>query len=536
MTMLCVPITMRTPEQAFAEAAEAKSLGADIVEFRVDEFFSGDSASGESEAAAIVRTIAESPLPVILTCRIADEGGAYDGPEDARVSLFERVATGGSPPAYLDVELAAYTRSANFRQKVNLCVTHAKQVRDVPTRLILSSHDFQTRPPDLSRRMMAMYAEPACAVAKIAFRARSLRDNVELFELLRGAPKPTIALGMAEFGLMSRVLAPKFGGLLTFASLKRESATAPGQPTIREMLDLYRFRSIQASTKVYGVLGWPVGHSMSPLIHNAGFEAVGHDGVYLPMPVAPGENEDDARASFKATVEGVLRWPALDFAGASVTIPFKSCPRAGAEPFAMDADGLVTAAGAANTIAVAPDGWRLANTDVAGIVEPLREAFGELAGQMVVIWGGGGAARAAALGLTREGAGVRLTNRTASKAEAIAASIPGVRTISAQEARTSRARAHINTTPIGMTGGPAPDAMAIPVPELADADAGTVIFDTVYNPIETPTLKAARERGLRTIDGVRMFVTQAAAQFELWTGKPAPKQLFDRLMRETLAN
>ncbi|TVQ60175.1 MAG: type I 3-dehydroquinate dehydratase [Phycisphaerales bacterium] len=534
MTMLCVPIAVRTPEQTLADAAEAKALGADIVEFRVDEFFNGESASSESEATAIVRTIADAPLPVILTCRIADEGGAYDGPEDARVSLFERVATGGSPPAYLDVELAAYTRSANFRQKVNLCVSHAKQVRDVPTRLILSSHDFQTRPADLSRRIMAMYAEPACAVAKIAFRARSLRDNVELFELLRGAPKPTIALGMGEFGLMSRVLAPKFGGLLTFASLRRDAATAPGQATIREMLDLYRFRSIQANTKVYGVLGWPVAHSMSPLVHNAGFEAVGHDGVYLPMPVAGGESEDDARASFKATVEGVLRWAALDFAGASVTIPFKSCPRAGVGPFARDNDGLVAAAGAANTIVVAADGWRLANTDLAGIVGPLRESLGELAGQTVVIWGAGGAARAAALGLSREGADVRITNRTVSRSEAIAASISGVRTITSEDARTCRARAHINTTPIGMHGGPAPEAMAVPIDELAHVSAETVFFDTVYNPIETPMLKAARARGCRTIDGVRMFGAQAAAQFELWTGKPAPKQLFDRLVRETL--
>src|SRR5690606_36849201 len=136
------------------------------------------------ETAAIVqRLVAESPLPSIVTCRAAFEGGQYTGGEDERVSLYEAICTGEHPPRYIDVELATYRRSANVRQKVDLAVQHPGQVREVRARLILSSHDFDDRPADLLRRIASMVDEPACAVAKFAWRARSLRDNLEAFEL-----------------------------------------------------------------------------------------------------------------------------------------------------------------------------------------------------------------------------------------------------------------------------------------------------------------------------------------------------------------
>src|SRR5262249_43988623 len=151
--------------------------------------------------------------------------------------------------------------SANIKQKINLAIDHPEQIRDLTTSLILSSHDFNSRPPDLIRQLERMYSEPACRVVKVAFRTRSVRDNLELLDIVSAGRagdsggKPIIALGMGPFGLMSRVLAPKFGGFLTFASLRRDSAPAPGQPTISELLGLYRFRSIGSATKVYGVIG-----------------------------------------------------------------------------------------------------------------------------------------------------------------------------------------------------------------------------------------------------------------------------------------
>jgi len=538
------------------DAREAEMRGADLVEYRVDEFFGGDDAEGEQ----IVGLVADSPLPCIVTCRSSEEGGAYDGDDDARVSLYERLGTAEHPPAYIDVELATYTRSANIRRKIDLAVEHPKQLRDVHTRLILSMHDFGGRPPDLTRRLAAAYAEPAASVVKVAYRARSIRDNLELFEILRDAQKPTIALGMGEFGLMSRVLAPKFGGFLTFASLRAEGVTAPGQPTIDELLNLYRFRSIGRDTKVYGVIGWPVAHSMSPLVHNAGFEAVGHDGVYLPMPVAADENDAEAsRVSFDATVGAMLADESIGMLGASITIPFKEIARSARLPgvCGTDFNEDVAEIGAANTINAewataeghAYVSASLSNTDSVAISGLLADELERIAGATIGIIGAGGVALAAAYAATTRGGNVMIFNRTLSRAQKLVEHTNRPRVSGDRPGGSFRGEAHaaalsqlpesrcevlINCTPVGMSGGPDPDGLSIPIPDMTNIGPDTVFFDTVYNPIETPMLRAARERGCRTIDGVQMFVRQAAAQFELWTGKPAPVELFDRLVREAL--
>ncbi|MEQ8770889.1 MAG: type I 3-dehydroquinate dehydratase [Phycisphaerales bacterium] len=561
MTLVCVPIFVEDIDAALRDAVAARDAGADLVEWRIDTYFSGSTGSDTEDGVVVAelqRLLAESPLPAILTCRPTWEGGDYDGDDADRVALFEKLCTGESAPAYLDVELAAYTRSANIRQKIDLCVNHPKQIRDVRTKLILSIHDFKKRPDNLDRRLLEAYDAPACAVVKVAYRARSLRDNLDLFELTRGSPKPTIALGMGEFGLMSRVLAPKFGGYLTFASLRDSSGTAPGQPTVDELLNLYRFRSIGRETRIYGVIGWPVGHSLSPHVHNAGFEAVGHDGVYLPLPIAADENDAEASyLSFKTTVWALFRSEPILLAGASVTIPFKEC-------LARMGDGIgqsgalidvVDACGAANTIDVEINDWsaippfysghRVANTDAIAIEALARGDANSLAGSTVCLVGAGGVARAAAWICMDRGARVLVNNRSEQRALEL---VDGLRSrrdsswegdlglISAQELIESQFDVYINCTPVGMKGGPDPDGLSIPVPDMPNVGPDTVFFDTVYNPVETPMLKAARERGCTTIDGVEMFVRQAAAQFELWTGKPAPVQLFDRICREKLAS
>ena len=557
-TFVCVPITVLEIDAALADANQAKLLGADLVELRIDSYFPGSEGDSEDTLRLneLKRLIAECPLPVILTCRSATEGGDYDGDEADRVSLLEKLCVNAEhPPAYLDFELACYQKSANIRQKINLCVQHPKQERDVRTRLILSMHDFEGRPKDLMRRLAEAWAEPAASVIKFAFRARSIRDNLEIFEILTGAPKPTIGLGMGEFGLMSRVLAPKFGGFLTFASLRDEAATAPGQPTIADLLGMYRFRSIGRDTKLYGVIGWPVTHSMSPLIHNAGFEAVGHDGVYLPMPVP------DSDEAFKATMGAVIDDPTLGFAGVSVTIPHKHRLHA----MGSDAMWIPPSAerfiGAMNTYFVNQasnesssfDSWPVlawprlvANTDyraIEGLVHPVYSEI--ITSPTIMIVGAGGVARAAAFAAAGIAGRLILVNRSRERAEqllhAIATELPGLKqnlvVHCPADGDLPHADVYINCTPVGMTGGPDPEGLSIPVHELAGKlSPDTLFFDTVYNPIETPMLKAARSYGFRTIDGVEMFVRQAAAQFELWTGKAAPVQLFDRLVREKLGS
>ncbi len=571
MTLLCVPIMVTEIDAALADCAEAKRLGAQIVEYRIDQIFSGSpegSPLSDTDAALetreIERLIRSSPLPAIVTCRPTFEGGFYDGDDSSRVSLYQHLGGGGNdaqglthPPRYIDVEFATLSRSANIRQKVLLAVDHPNQARGLETGLILSAHDFERRPADLTRRLLAMRAEPAAKVIKIAFRARSLRDNLELFDILREADRPTIALGMGEFGLMSRVLAPKFGAFLTFASLRDASATAPGQPTITEILQRYRFRSISRSTRVYGVIGWPVGHSLSPLIHNAGFESVGHDGVYLPLPVAAEESgaadgSGGAYESFKATLLDLIDHPDLDFSGASVTIPHKehlvrlTREQGGARGWSVTP--AADAIGAANTIAISrhadgtPARVTIDNTDAPAIAACLRDEVGDdLKGRTIAILGAGGVARAAAYAAASEGATVAISARTKTRAEQIVTDLaPHVSgTLVAMDWDTrhqARADAFINCTPMGMRGGPAPDASPIEPSALTGCDASEVVwFDTVYNPVRTPMLKLASDAdATRLIDGASMFVRQGALQFTMWTGKSAPIEMFDRLVRARL--
>lgn len=531
MTLVCVPILADDPVQARRDAVLAAEKGADIVEFRVDLLMEAD-LSLDARIGRVKDLVAESPLPCIVTCRPEWEGGFYAADEDERVSMFEALGTADHPPAYIDVELKAYTASANIRQKINLAVDHPKQERHVRTRLILSTHDFNGRPADLTRKILAMQTEPACAVVKVTYRARSIRDNLELFDTLSERQKPTIALGMGEFGLMSRALAPKFGGFLTFASLRDESATAPGQPTIDDLLGMYRFRSVGKDTRVYGVIGWPVTQSMSPLVHNAGFAEIGWDGVYLPMPV------EGSYESFKATFGSLMDHGTLGFAGASVTIPHKE------HLFRLGIDRKLAgtaetdAVGACNTF-VRGGSVQIHNTDATAIHELLATG-GSVPASVIV--GAGGVARAAAFIAGRFSDTVTIFARKSEQARALAA---GLRD-HANDARIvagdwdglsqTRATVYINCTPVGMAGGPDPDGLSIPIPDMPGLPPDTVFFDTVYNPIETPMLRAARERGYRTIDGVRMFVRQAAAQFELWTGQAAPLELFDRLVRERLGS
>jgi 3-dehydroquinate dehydratase/shikimate dehydrogenase len=555
-TLLCVPITVHDEDQAAADAREAKSGGADLVEFRVDEVFSGDleaPAGGPHPAVLMIeRLIAACPLPCIVTCRSDAEGGAYDGDDADRVSLYERLGTAepGHAPTYLDLELAAYTRSANLKQKINLAVKHPGQQREVGPSLILSAHDFAGRPADLSRRVLAMQAEPACAVAKVAFKARSLRDNLELFELLSARAKPMIALAMGEFGLASRVLAPKFGGFLTFAALHPAAATAPGQPTLRDLLDLYRFRAIGPKTAVYGIIGWPVAHSKSPLVHNAAFAELGHDAVYLPMPIPTPDSgtPDDAYLLFKATLLDLVHDPRFTFRGASVTIPHKEHLVRLAREQGWAIDPVAAGVGAANTLVVerSPDDAfhhaTILNTDVAGLVEPLAEAAGTLSGVNAAVIGAGGVGRAAAFGLARAGATVVLYNRDVAKARAVAddlaaAGTPGVRAMPLDALPKSSCSVYVNGTPVGMAGGPAPNSSPIPVSALAESQnlpGRSIVLDTVYNPVRTPLLAAAGAAGWTTIDGVRMFVRQARLQSLAWTGRAPDAVAMDCRVRASL--
>jgi len=279
--MICIPLVSRTEGEIEADMASAVGL-ADVVELRMDY----------APAADLRRLLEKRAGPVIVTNRPAREGGAFTGSEGERLALLQTAVDLGAE--YVDVEWD--------------CVSRIR--RGGRTKLIVSRHDFQRTPEDLVR-LHAEIVHCGADIAKIACLARDLRDNLRIFELLRASKHPTIALCMGELGQISRVLGRKFGNVLTYASLRAGSESAPGQITAADLRDLYRYKKIRADTPIYGVIANPVAHSMSPAIHNAAFEETGLDAVYVPFKV-----ETDPVGFVKA-------FRSLDVAGYSVTLPHK---------------------------------------------------------------------------------------------------------------------------------------------------------------------------------------------------------------------
>ncbi|MFO0833235.1 MAG: type I 3-dehydroquinate dehydratase [Phycisphaerales bacterium] len=532
MSLICTPILVHDFVAALEDARAAKAAGADLVEFRIDEL----PAFDEPTLAAVASLVADCPLPCILTCRTTSEGGGCDLPDAERVAILERLtAASRHPPTYLDVEWSSFSRSANLAQKVRLCVAHAGQLRDQPTRLVLSTHDFQQRPADLARRVAGMAGEDACAVIKAAWRARSLHDAIEAVDLPAQTGRPTIAVAMGEFGVLSRVLAPKAGGLLTFAPLRPGDATAPGQVTVHDLLHLYRFRSITPATRVYGVIGYPVGHSLSPVVHNAGFGQLGVDAVYVPMPVASYTDADATYAGFRAAVLELIDHPTLRFCGASVTMPHKEHLARLARERGWGVDGAAGDLGVANTLVVERENGavariRVANTDVQALVSVLEGAPGVLHGSReatarVGVIGAGGMGKAAAYACARAGAHVVVYNRDGETGRRVAAEVaeragPGCVVTAAEMHLLPRAccDAFVQCTPLGMEGSGLERQSALPVHDMHACPRGVVVIETVYRPLRTPTVVAAEEKGWGTITGDALFVHQALLQMGLWTG------------------
>ncbi|MGE0175985.1 MAG: type I 3-dehydroquinate dehydratase [Phycisphaerales bacterium] len=533
--LICAPVLAHDVETALADAGLAREGGADLVEYRLDGLFHGEG--DEDGRLGAMRVVQESPLPCIVTCRPVSEGGEYDGDDASRVSLFEALATLERAPAYLDVEWSTWERSANLRQKVLLCVAHPGQRRDVGTRLILSFHDFGGRPADLLRRVERMSREHPGGeegVVKVAYRARSVRDALEVFDLLRERSRPMIAMAMGEAGVLSRVVGGKFGALLGFAPVRASAATAEGQVTLGEMTGLYRAQSVRETTRVYGVIGWPVRQSLSPLVHNTGFHAAGveHDGVFVPLPVA------ESWEAFKASVLELMGHEGVELCGAAVTSPHKEHLVRLAREEGWEIEERAGRIGAANTLVVEGARARVLNTDAPAVAGWVRAGMGEVKGKRIGVLGAGGAARAAVCGLKDEGAEVVVFARRGERAEALGKEF-GVAWGAWEGLGESGCEGVVHCTPAGMQGGGQEGVSAVPRETLVRLRRGCargapVVFDTVYNPLRTELMETAQGCGCEVVDGVGMFVRQAEMQFREWTGREAPSGLFARLVRTRL--
>lgn len=476
-SQLCITVTATSLDEL--RAARDAAVGADLVELRLDGVRDLDVAGA----------LAGRRTPVVVTCRPVWEGGRFDGAEEDRRRLLEQAARLGAE--YIDVEWRA-----GFDDLVR-----ARHGRGV----VLSLHDFHTPRGDLADRARAMAASGA-EILKIAVEADRLTDVLPLLSLSRelGRVQGLVLVAMGEAGLATRALAARFGSRWTYAG----GEAAVGQIDPARFVGEYRFRDVTPATDVYGVVGRPVAHSLSPAMHNAAFAAVGADAVYLPLPAA------DA-GDFVTFAE------AVGLKGASVTAPFKHDLLARLD----EADEVCRAVSAVNTIRIVGRRWEGRNTDVDGFLAPLAGRL-SLVGARAAVLGAGGAARSAGWALGRAGAEVTLYARRVAAAEDAARSI-GAR--GAALPPSGGWDLLVNATPVGS----APEGDVSPVPGLAFD--GRLVYDLVYNPARTRLLADAAAAGCETLGGLPMLVEQARRQFAWWTGHEMGAEVFRAAAEARLA-
>ena len=516
MTYLAVPISAPNAAQAREQAEQALAQGAEMLELRTDylENLTPEMAVGLLKE---VREAAGAKVPVIVTCRDPREGGALDYAESLRLAVL--LAVLGAGAQFVDVEYANFAKP-EIRHKIEVQLAW-----NASCRLVLSTHDFDGPFDDLDARYREIREAHPRAVPKLVYTARHINDCFAAFDLLHGRDGDAIVLCMGQAGLISRLLARKLGGLVTFASLDEASSTAPGQVTIKQFKDLYRHDSIDAETELFGVIADPVGHSLSPAIHNACFAEQQMNRLYLPLLVQGGRDE------LFAFLDGLRARPWLGFRGFSVTIPHKHSLLEYVRTQGGEVEPLAEQIGAANTLICGADGSVSAyNTDYAGALDAItngmgitREGFKNMS---IAVVGAGGVSRALVAGFTDAGAKVTIYNRTVERAEKLAADF-GCEFAGLDALANLDARLVVNCTSIGMH--PNVDRSPVP-PEVLKPDMA--VFDTVYNPAETLLLKQAQAAGAQTIDGITMFVNQAMAQYHRFTAQPGNAPL----MREAVLN
>jgi 3-dehydroquinate dehydratase/shikimate dehydrogenase len=490
--MICVSIARGRHRHVIAEHRHLVSQGAKLVELRLD-YINGE--------VNLKRLLVDRPSPVVITCRRERDGGKWTGPEEARLMLLRTAIAEGVE--YVDIEVDIAPNIPRYGK----------------TKRIISQHDFRKTPDNLLEVWDQLAAcDPD--IIKIATTANSPHDNLRMLQLVQSSRLPMVGMCMGDIGTPSRILSGRYGAPFTFATFHHERTLAPGQLSFQQMIEIYHYDDIHPKTVVFGVIGDPVGHSLSPIVHNTALLKAGQDAVYLPFRV-PREHLnqfiDDA--------------PALGIRGLSVTIPHKEAVM----KRLTWADEATQGIGAANTLIFDGDQLRGYNTDYHAAMDSLNQALhnqpgrrGSWSGQTALILGAGGAAKAIAYGLRRAGATVIIAGRTLPRAEQLAERI-GCKSVDWSNRYGVTADLVVNCTPVGMH----PNVDATPY-EKHHLRPSMIVFDTVYNPENTLLIKEAGRQSCTTITGVEMFIRQACMQFKLFTGQDSPPDLMREVLKRAI--
>ena len=492
---VCVAITGATPDELLGKAATALEDN-NFLELRLDYLHNPSSA-----IPGVKQFLQDhSTATVIATCRRVSDGGQFAGKLLQELEILIQAASAGCQIADLPLESAEALKASDL-----------DRLRSTGVSILLSHHDFSITKDLEQLAQRAQSFDPD--FIKIVPTAKHLSDNLLLIRFLEKMADSTNIVGicMGDAGIISRVLGVRAGSAFTFAAANEGEQTASGQLTARSLVETYRIDQVDAATKVYGVAGNPVLHSLSPLMLNTAFRRETINAVYLALQTN----------KIKDLLKLVHEIPLQGF---SVTMPLKTEILAALE----HTDPLTAKIGACNTVLRAQDGKLYGfNTDVAGIISPLERRLSSLKGVKALVLGAGGAARAAVFGLREKGAEVYILNRTPETAQKLARQA-SAKTIKREALLKTDFDVVINATPIGMAG-------TKPVSPLTAEELRTkLVFDLVYKPLETPLIRLARQKGIAVITGVEMFVQQGARQFEIWTGKPAPEEEMLRVVLHSL--
>ncbi len=463
------------------EKAEVLARDNSFLELRLDYL------SKPVQALAKVRDFAANHphIVVMATCRRATAGGKFKGSVKSQLDLLGKAADAGC--VVLDVELQSALR----------CKPEQLQRLRSQAALVLSHHDFHAtkRLPETLGKMRAFPAD----FYKIVSTATTLYDNVEMMKFLESNSDKQSLVGvcMGEQGIISRVLGLRAGSVFTFGAASAQEKTAPGQITAQELRSVYRIEQVDAATRVYGVAGDPVAHSLSPLVMNTALGRETVNGVYLALHAK----------TLKDLLACVRNIP---IHGLSITMPYKEAIVSHLD----NTDSHTAIIGACNTVVRAQDGKLYGfNTDTAALVRPLEQRI-TIEGSRVLVLGAGGAARAAVFGLRERGAEVFILNRNPEAAKKLARQAHA-RSVKRPDLKKLDFDVIVNATPVGMDN--------LRDTPLHEEEIRTrFLFDMIYDPWETRLITLAKGRGAQIIPGMEMFVHQAARQFEIWTGKPAP--------------
>ena len=477
---VCLALTADSVEEML-RTAESMARENSFVEFRLDHL--------KQPAAALLKISrfleTHQYVTAVGTCRRASAGGKFKGTPASELAILIKAADAGCQLVDLELQSAAKLKPqaiARLRGR---------------SALILSFHDFRET-IDLDRTLARMLKIPA-DFYKVVSTATTLFDNVTMMKFLQAQSDKHALVGlcMGEQGVVSRVLGLRAGSAFTFAAVSADQRTAPGQISIQELRNIYRIEHVDAATRVYGVAGDPIQHSLSPVIMNTAMRRENVNSVFLALHAK----------NLKDLIHCVREIP---IHGLSITMPYKQAIL----PFLDNTDAHTSKIGACNTLVRGQDGKLYGfNTDVAGVVRPLEQRT-PLQGAKVLVLGAGGAARAAVFGLKERGAEIWILNRSSAPAQKLARQARA-HLMKRADLRKMTFDILINATPVGL--GNTRDCL------LKENEVqARIVFDMVYDPVETRLLQIARSKGLVVIPGIEMFVQQAARQFEIWTGKPAP--------------